>query len=319
MVGGFVRLMVGALLGLMLAGQLAAAQNTELRGFSWSNNARFTLNLVHDGRSEVINGELRNNGTAVAPGSKQGLTAEIKSYVADYLFTIVIVTSETSENAAMFLLERPQEKWIVMNARGKAIVTRKVDAMKDYEGVIQTFKKLTNFNVPQSLRKMVEYFEKYPNKRLQNLYAELEAIPNSPDQFLAQLPKPRTSPESNDQGVIPGHTPEVREARQKQREQVYNRETGQFEDPPPEQPRRGREPALQPGDEGYEEYMLAREQQRRRRAEERRRQQMRERSPYDIYPERPYPPRGGYGFPDMFGGRGGGGYPQPPRQPGGWW
>lgn len=341
MVGGPVRLLVSSLLGLVFCGAFASAQDFELRGFTWSNGGRVSLNVAQNGKVENLTGDVRDNSTGPA-FSKGLIRAEIKNYssIADGLFMIVLVSNQGAESASLFLLERPSQDtgWILMNTDKRGIATREFDGLKDFYGIVDGFKKISNFNLAQSLRKMVEYFEKFPNKRLQDLYRELETTRETADEFLKRQPRPRITPAANDQGITPGS---ANGAGARAPEPVYNNDSGRYEEPtvPAPAPKRKKKPAVeavdpayapQPGDDDYEDWAakerkrLAAERARRRKLQQQ--QQQLYNPPSGYQPRQPgtYQPRsydrdyngtgsGGFYGRDYNGTGGGGGQPIPPR------
>jgi len=260
-----VRAQIYALLGLLLFSFAAPAQ-TSLQGFTWSTNSRFDLKIVQNGTPITLKGELRDGGKVIVTG-KEAVSAELKSYNTE-LFMVVAITMENDETGSIFLLERPMDTWLVMNP--KPIRSRKLDLMTDFEGVVTAFKKVTNFSIAQSMRKMVEYFELNPTKRLQDVYDGLE----KGDESLRTLPKPKISPRSGNQGVVqPGMPSEARPPRDGEPLDITPR-GGRPATPPPaveederedvRRPSRPRRPA--PTVEGDEPDWLRQERERQRRA-----------------------------------------------------
>lgn len=277
------RLVFFILTGLLSASFSVQAQ-TSLQSFTWERNARFELQLTQKNRPVVIKGELRDGARQSFQSKDLQTTAEIKSYTTE-LFIVVAITSESDETGEIFLLERPVDNWLVMNRQ--PIRARKVDLMNDFETAVKDFKATTDHTFANILRKMTEYFDQNPNKRLQDLLAALE----NKDESLRTIPRPRGAPRSGNQGVIPGRIPgQVAPSQDPGTSEIFG------EDPPPRRPRRPNpeEDPYAPRPPGYVGEVdpdidyAARERARQRRLREQRRLQ--EQQQYDQYGN-PYPPR----------------------------
>jgi hypothetical protein len=278
---------------LIFAG--AAQAQTSFEGFTWKANSRFALQIVHNGVPVAIQGDLRDGdkGTYAAKEDPT-VTAELKSYTTE-LFLVVAITTENDENGSIFLLERPNADWTAMNRQ--PIRARKLDLIKDVEGIVEAFKTVSNFGIAQSMRKMVEYFEVNPNRRLDDLYDALERN----DDFVRTLPRPRVNPESGNVGVVQPRIPD----------KPYVEESEEELQRPSRQERRREDPEEYPEFEEYEEYekpayerpqvftptqdpVWAREERERQRQELRRQQyerRLRERQPRFIDPFEPRQPQ----------------------------
>lgn len=174
-----------AVLSCLAQAQTQAPAQVSLESFSWRTNSRFELQLYDSNGPMELRGELQDGATQTYP-INETWSAEIKSYTTE-LFVVVALTSIQDENGYLFFLERPQETWLLMNET--PVRARKLDLMKDFEGVIEAFKQVGNFGVAQSLRKMVEFSEVYPDGRLQDVYDALERG----DDFVLTVPRPRGS------------------------------------------------------------------------------------------------------------------------------
>ncbi len=277
--------------------QAQASTQVSVESFTWERNARFDLRMNQKGGAVTLKGDLRDGARELYTTKDGRTTVEIKSYTTE-LFVVIAVMPEGDDSGYIFLLERPQTEWIVMN--DTPIRSRKLDLMTDFETAVKDFKVVTNHTFANVLRKMVEYFEKYPTKRLQDLLSSLE----TKDPFLNALPRPRAVAKNNDQGVIPGKSP--REARTTPERDPNGPPTT----PPPDsadddQPRgQVRRPSAPTAyrDRDAEDPWVRRERerqralQRERRARELREQQMREQQGYGGYDAygrpMPFEPRG---------------------------
>jgi hypothetical protein len=266
--------------GLLLASFTAQAQ-TSLQSFTWERNARFELEFTHKNRPVVIKGDLRDGARQSFPSKDLQTTAEFKSFTTE-LFVVVAITAEGDETGYIFLLERPVDNWIVMNRQ--PIRARKVDIMNDFETAAKDFKATTDHTFANILRKMTEYFDQNPNKRLQDLLAALE----NKDESLRTIPRPRGAPRSSNQGVIPGRVPgggapgQVPDATD-----VFGEDSAQRRPYPPRPPGYVGEndPSVDPDSD-----FAARERARQRRWREQRRMQQQQPPQYDQWGN-PYPPR----------------------------
>lgn len=188
--------------GLMVASFAAQVQaQVSVQSFTWERNARFELRFTGKGGPVVIKGDLRDGARESYQTKDLQTTVELKSYTTE-LFLVATITSENDDTGYIFLFEHPVDDWLVMNRA--PIRARKIDIMNDFETAVKDFKATTDHAFANILRKMVEYFETNPNKRLQDLLTALETR----DESLRTIPRPRASSRRNGQGgVIPGNIP----------------------------------------------------------------------------------------------------------------
>jgi hypothetical protein len=194
-----VRVYLPVLTCLLLTAFTARAQ-TSIQSFTWQQNARFDLRFTVKSVPMEIKGELRDGARQSYQTKDLQTTAEFKSYTTE-LFLVIAITSENDDTGSIFLLERPQSDWLVMNPA--PIHARKLAIMDDFETAMKDFKTVTDFSLANSMRKTVEYFAKNPNKRLQDLLSALE----NRDESLRVLPRPRGGVQPGNQGVVPGEIP----------------------------------------------------------------------------------------------------------------
>jgi hypothetical protein len=169
-----------------------------LENFAWGADSRYRIQLYVDGKGLQFRGDLRADSRTEF--TKDRLTIAIRHFPQDFL--ILTVSVDNDMYAHVFLIEASgaskENPFRILNSR--SIRAHKEGVMDEMEGIITGFKKVSGFDVAQSMRKMAEYFDQNPNKKAKDLFDSIE----KEEAFVKVLAKPKAAGGGN--GVV---TPEV--------------------------------------------------------------------------------------------------------------
>jgi hypothetical protein len=158
-----------------------------LENFTWGADSRYRIQLYVDGKGLQFRGDLRADSRAEF--TKDRLTIAIRHFPQDFL--ILTVSVDNDMYAHVFLIEASgaskENPFRILNSR--SIRAHKEGVMDEMEGIITGFKKVSGFDVAQSMRKMAEYFDQNPNKKAKDLFDSIE----KEEAFVKVLAKPRNT------------------------------------------------------------------------------------------------------------------------------
>jgi hypothetical protein len=200
-----------------------------LENFTWGADSRYRIQLYFDGKGLQFRGDLRADSRTEF--TKDRLTIAIRHFPQD--FFILTVAVDNDMYAHVFLIEASgaskENPFRILNSR--SIRAHKEGVMDEMEGVIAGFKKVSGFDVAQSMRKMAEYFSQNPNKKAKDLFDSIE----KEEAFVKVLAKPVITGRNNDQAAPRPAPPapaererQQRQQRQQQGQMVYDPNTGGY-------------------------------------------------------------------------------------------
>jgi hypothetical protein len=164
-----------------------------LENFTWGADSRYRIQLYFDGKGLQFRGDLRADSRTEF--TKDRLTIAIRHFPQDFLILTVAVDNDMY--AHVFLIEASgaskENPFRILNSR--SIRAHKEGVMDEMEGMIAGFKKVSGFDVAQSMRKMAEYFSQNPNKKAKDLFDSIE----KEEAFVKVLAKPVITGRNNDQ------------------------------------------------------------------------------------------------------------------------
>jgi hypothetical protein len=185
-----------------------------LESFTWGADSRYRIQLYFDGKGLQFRGDLRADSRTEF--TKDRLTIAIRHFPQDFL--ILAVSVDNDMYAHVFLIEASgaskENPFRILNSN--SIRAHKEAVMDEMEAMIAGFKKVSGFDVAQSMRKMAEYFAQNPNKKAKDLFDSVE----KEEAFVKVLAKPKGS--GSDNGIVtPGQAldlrPNVEDPQQQQR------------------------------------------------------------------------------------------------------
>jgi hypothetical protein len=161
----------------------AAWADVDLQRFAWRPDSRFTLTMYVNGNEIVFKGNLRDEQTAEV--KQDAYTAVIKSYDKGESFLSILVTSDYDDMANLFILEGPKE----FKRLGTApLLGRKATLRSSLEAALTALQQMNSWDPSISLRKLVDFVESHPNKKVEDFADEVEL--KNPEILTVPKPKP---------------------------------------------------------------------------------------------------------------------------------